>query len=256
VMACDLAGYQVYRGLSSGGPYARVTVSPTPASTYRDTSVTEGIVYYYAVSAVDSKGNEGALSTEASATPLDRTPPSVPVGLTALVGDGEVTLQWSANAESDLAGYRLYRSATFGGPYGLPIDAPIANRSLDSGLTNFMTYYYAVSAVDQDGNESARSSDVSATPVSTFRRGDWNQDKGIDLSDPIGILTLLFASGEDFGCLDSGDVNDDGELDISDPVMLLLWLFASGVDLAAPGPYACGPDPTPDGLRECRAGCR
>jgi len=214
------------------------------------------VTYYYAVSAVDQDGNESARSQEVSATPLDRTPPAVPVGLSARPRDGGVVIKWTANTESDLAGYRLYRATAPGGPYGPPIDAPTVNSHLDVDLTKFVTYYYAVSAVDEDGNESARSQEVSATPASTFRRGDWNQDEGVDMSDAIGILNFLFKSGEDPGCHDSGDANDDGGLDISDPVVLLAWLFSMGDDPGAPGPYACGPDPSPDPLPECLTTCQ
>ena len=65
----DLAGYEVYRSASSGGPYAKLTASPTSTSSYQDNAVTNGTAYYYVVTAVDLSTNESAPSAEASATP-------------------------------------------------------------------------------------------------------------------------------------------------------------------------------------------
>jgi hypothetical protein len=43
---------------------------------------------------------------------------------------------------------------------------------------------------------------------------------------------------------------------MTDPILILNFLFR-GVDPSAPpGPFECGPDPTPDALPECAgAGC-
>ncbi|MBM3789545.1 MAG: DUF1565 domain-containing protein [Acidobacteria bacterium] len=81
-----------------------------------------------------------------------------------------------------------------------------------------------------------------------FIRGDANRDLRLDLSDPINILTYLFADSDTPACLDVYDVNDDGELDIGDPIGLLNYLFAGSSAPMAPFPFA-GKDPTPDLLR-------
>ena len=49
-------------------------------------------------------------------------------------------------------------------------------------------------------------------------------------------------------CLDAADADDSGALDISDPVYLLGFLFL-GTSAPAEPLRACGPDPTPDGLK-------
>ncbi len=56
----DLALYRVYRA-EPNGAFARIAES-TSAANYRDTAVTAGRTYRYAVSAVDRKGNEGPKS--------------------------------------------------------------------------------------------------------------------------------------------------------------------------------------------------
>jgi hypothetical protein len=95
----------------------------------------------------------------------DAIAPAAPTGLTALAGNGSVSLSWSANTEPDLAGYNVYRSTTSGGPYVKANSVLVTGTSYsDAGLTNGTTYYYTVTAVDTSSNESSKSSEVSATP--------------------------------------------------------------------------------------------
>ncbi len=49
----DLAGYLVFRGEAGGAALERVTRDPIHETTYRDTTVTPGVRYVYAVRAVD-----------------------------------------------------------------------------------------------------------------------------------------------------------------------------------------------------------
>jgi predicted small lipoprotein YifL len=60
----DLAGYQVYRATKSGGAYEQLTEKPINRTTYSDTSVKQGMTYYYTVTAVDKAGNESLRSRE------------------------------------------------------------------------------------------------------------------------------------------------------------------------------------------------
>jgi fibronectin type 3 domain-containing protein len=62
-----VAGYNVYRGTVSGGPYAKVNSSLIGGTTYMDTTVQGGQTYYYVATAVDSNNNESTYSTQASA---------------------------------------------------------------------------------------------------------------------------------------------------------------------------------------------
>jgi hypothetical protein len=88
----------------------------------------------------------------------------------------------------------------------------------------------------------------SSTP---FRRGDFNSDGQVDISDPVATLSFLFLGGAAPGCLDSADSNNDGLVDLSDPLFTLgdffinpyPWSFIPG-----PGPFECGTDPGLDAL--------
>jgi hypothetical protein len=83
----------------------------------------------------------------------------VPRGLHSITGDGEVMLVWYENTEPDLAAYRIYRSLTPSGYY-YEIGETNLDYFLDIGLINGETYFYAITAVDCNGNESDLSYEI------------------------------------------------------------------------------------------------
>lgn len=95
-------------------------------------------------------------------------PPAAPTNLVATAGDGQVGLGWDANLEVDLAGYNLYADTSSPvSTAGAPVNGGtlITDTSYtDTGLTNGTTYYYVVTAVDFDDEESGASNEASATP--------------------------------------------------------------------------------------------
>ncbi len=62
-----VAGYFVYRGTQSGGPYTKLQSTSVPGTSFTDTTVQSGTTYYYVVTAVDSGGAESAFSNEVTA---------------------------------------------------------------------------------------------------------------------------------------------------------------------------------------------
>ncbi len=56
-------GYNVYRGTQNGGPYARLNTALEAATNFVDLSVKSGAIYYYAATAVNSKGQESGYSS-------------------------------------------------------------------------------------------------------------------------------------------------------------------------------------------------
>ncbi len=71
-----VTGYRVYRGTSPGGDSFLTALGPV--TSFADTGLVNGTTYYYKVSAVNAIG-EGALSTEATATPTNFVPPAEPL---------------------------------------------------------------------------------------------------------------------------------------------------------------------------------
>ncbi len=96
--------------------------------------------------------------TETSIPP-DATPPAPPTGLSTSTGDNFIELFWNTSPEKDVAGYNVFVSSTYDGRYDL-IGSTRQPRFVDHGAVNGNLYYYAVTAYDVDGNESALSKDV------------------------------------------------------------------------------------------------
>ncbi len=156
-----IIGYRIYRGTASGGGSFLTEIGNT--STYIDAGLTNGQTYYYTISALNFE-KEGPKSEEVDATPGGL--PGAPVGLAVTPGDQEVTLNWSAPLDDggfQINSYNIYRGIA---PDGETLLTAIGNLLglLDTGLTNGVTYYYRVSAVNSVG-EGARSNEASATPT-------------------------------------------------------------------------------------------
>jgi hypothetical protein len=89
-------------------------------------------------------------------------PPSAPLNLAAVSGDGQVALTWNASATA--TGYNVKSSTTSGGGYATNA-SPATTSYTDFTATNGVTYYYVVSAVNS-GGEGTNSAEVIAHPVS------------------------------------------------------------------------------------------
>jgi fibronectin type 3 domain-containing protein len=89
------------------------------------------------------------------------TVPATPMGFTAVAGNAQVALNWTASANA--TGYYVKRSTTTGGPY-TQIATQTTTTDTDTGLTNGTKYFYVVSAYNSTG-QSANSAEVNATPV-------------------------------------------------------------------------------------------
>jgi hypothetical protein len=61
------AGYNIYRAMTSGGPYTKINTSLDPNTTFNDQAVQDGYTYYYVTTAVNGQGMESTYSNEASA---------------------------------------------------------------------------------------------------------------------------------------------------------------------------------------------
>ena len=95
------------------------------------------------------------------------------LGAGQVFADNEVTFQWAANSETDLAGYRLHQGATAGGPYDevAPVDVPLAaltdvdNPEFTITSVADGQHFWVLTAYDDatpTANESGYSNEVSA----------------------------------------------------------------------------------------------
>jgi hypothetical protein len=149
-----ITGYRVYRGTSSGAETRLIELGNV--LNYTDAPLTNGMTYFYKVSALNSAG-EGPLSEELSSTPA--SVPTEPRGLRALSGDSVVELNWIAPeyAGPGTLTYHLFSN-------GSEIWSGTELAHSDNTVINGLTYSYSVA-----GNNSLgwgpNSSTVLATPM-------------------------------------------------------------------------------------------
>jgi hypothetical protein len=65
--ASAVVGYNIYRGIATGGPYSKVNSSLIVTTSYSDATVKSGTSYFYVTTAVDSSGAESSKSNEVRA---------------------------------------------------------------------------------------------------------------------------------------------------------------------------------------------
>jgi len=98
----------------------------------------------------------------------DTTAPSIPTGLTAVVGTGRaVSLDWNDNTEPDFSEYGIYRNTTAVTPANAntnKIAEVRASRFVDTDVDIGTTYYYWLNAYDTVENVSGFTNYVQATP--------------------------------------------------------------------------------------------
>jgi hypothetical protein len=100
---------------------------------------------------------------------IDVFPPGVPKGLAAVATAGEngnapaVDLSWLPDTDSDLAGYIVYRREDGDRSQRISTQPIVGPGFHDANVQPGRTYVYAVSAIGQNGHESARSTEAQET---------------------------------------------------------------------------------------------
>jgi fibronectin type 3 domain-containing protein len=169
----DLAGYKVYCSEDSGRTYA--FESDVSTSSYLDVGLSYETAYYYVVSAFDRDENQSGCCAPVSAIPRNTSPPLPPQDLKAIAHNLqirrvlEVALTWAPNKESDLLGYKVYRSLT--GGFRPSAESFLLGTTevqyVDKDVEVGKRYHYLVTAYDKEPLESAASNDASDIPLAT-----------------------------------------------------------------------------------------
>ncbi len=162
------AGYKVYRSSTSDGPYTAIANVDANTYSYTDSGLTNGVPYYYVVTATNSAG-ESAYSPQLSVVPTHANKPAAPTGLQVLYSHNQtVKLSWTGNA--DASGYNIYRSSSSGTGYN-KIGSTVTTSYTDGGAgpfgsnpANDAASYYVVTATNSFG-ESSNSNEISTTPT-------------------------------------------------------------------------------------------
>ena len=100
---------------------------------------------------VDAGGNQKTAIDAAQTVDIDSRPPSAVAGLAASALDGKIQLNWSANTDTDLAGYEIWSSATPLSGYQL-VQKSEPQESIVDDLANFVPVFFKVRAFDRAAN--------------------------------------------------------------------------------------------------------
>jgi len=103
---------------------------------------------------------------------LEQVAPATPTGLTATVNSASVQLHWTANKESDMAGYVILRAQS-GSDLNAPSSWDVVGRMItgttfvDNMVESGTEYVYKIKAVDKSRNQSEASATLSVTLPAT-----------------------------------------------------------------------------------------
>lgn len=138
------------------GDQAPAVLGVSGERSWLDPAVEFGRTYTYTLQQLAPGGAvpaESELSRPITTRYEDIFPPAVPTGLTAIAGLQSVELNWDRNTEADWKACQVYRAE--GDAELRKLGAPVAGASFsDSAAVRGKKYRYAVSAIDQAGNES------------------------------------------------------------------------------------------------------
>jgi len=159
--ATGATSYNIYLSTTAGSQGAKIAASST--TSYTDSSAVNGATYYYVVTANNAAGESAPSTQSTGATPkIPGTVPAAPTNLTAVAGNAQVALSWSAAVGA--SSYNIYRSTT-AGAQGTKLGSSSTATYSDTTAANGISYSYEVTAVNAAGESPASTQSPAVTPA-------------------------------------------------------------------------------------------
>ncbi len=186
-------GYKIY-GSTVSGSYSTTPLATVSDSVYSydATGLSNGITYYFVIRAVNGDV-ESASSNEVSAVP--RTVPGVPTGVTAVPGNGQATISFTA--PSDDGGSPITEYIVTSNPGGITATGTGTPITV-TGLSNGTTYIFTVEAVNTAGKSIDSAVSNAVIPVAPPSEEDTNQPS-VPTPSNTGVDVLVNGKPENAG---------------------------------------------------------
>lgn len=161
--------YKIYYGesgkaVTNSQEFKKASACTLAGSVYNCTAHITGLKnnqdYDFRLSVLSASRSESTLSNAVTAKPTDQTPPRVPLGLNSQDLGATVKFAWQTNNDDTLF-YRVYRGLK-SNSYGESFDSEDGASALswDKARLSAGNNYFAISAFDSYGNESAKSVEI------------------------------------------------------------------------------------------------
>jgi hypothetical protein len=182
----DLRGFFAARAENMDGPYLAVSdVLNANQREFIDKKAPSHIGGFYKIVSIDTAGN-AAESLPLYGYMVDSLPPTVPIGLNAVIDTNSVvTLTWPVGSEPDLLGYRVYYANSLNDENScltqqVLSDTIYRDTIAKRVLTKFI--YYRIAAVDNNMN--------------TSKPGAWVKVRRLDVIAPEPAVFKDFVVGD------------------------------------------------------------
>jgi transcriptional regulator CtsR len=138
-------GFKIQRKTGVSGTYADIGTTGANATSYNDTTVMDGTLYYYQVCATNATG-DSAFSNQASGTTALANPTSATA---TAISSSQINLTWVDNSASE-TGYKIERKTTSTGTYAQidQVSANVQSYHDTNGLAPNTKYYYRIRATN------------------------------------------------------------------------------------------------------------
>lgn len=204
--ANTVTAYIILRRTGTTGTFEEVGRVAAGTTQFVDASVTDGVSYYYKIRATDGTLYSDSAIVGPVQSRNDGAPPPVEgVYAEDRPGDngGAIRVGWDPySAPSDFSHFAIYRAMVRFSNVGLmqpiaQVPDPNATEYLDTTTDDGVDYYYAVTAVDEFGNE--ETTVTAFGPVQSFANGPMTIEAGLHFfgsplvppdGDPAGFLQI------------------------------------------------------------------
>jgi len=208
--------YEVQYKPTSDTVYSTMVVSDTEAQIG---PIIEGVSYNVQVRSITNSGVKGPVASATFTGGGDTTAPAAPTNLTASGKWRSAFLQWQNPTDSDLSRIDVYVATQNNSAAASKVAGVSGNQYTYSAMNAGDTRYFFLKAVDYSGNESAFSSGVGATALTTSLVTNEVQADAITESSYIYTTNLgsFFPSNTFYSSLVSRSFTTDAA---NDPVLI------------------------------------